>query len=265
MVALEVIWRPNGGQLGARFGKGVRRWGLRCYYPRYVAGRSPDDSAEQSDPSHPESNDDRHPLNVLMGGPWGAVESMAPTVLFVLAYFATGNNLTIAVVVSLGVAAILAAIKMRRGEKPVRVLAGLIGVAVAALWAAYSDDPLGFFQVRVLANILSAIAFAVSIPMKRPLIGVIVGPLMGTGMRWRHDPDLLRAYSRATWLWVILSLVRALIQIPLIATNQLAWLGATPFLFYGLVAITVAGSWWVIKRTLPAGHPGIRHPQTAKE
>ena len=85
-----------------------------------------------------------------------------------------------------------------------------------------------------------------------------------------HEPDhdlrdlirpLLKAYSRVTWLWAILSLVRAAIQIPLIQAGQLAWLGATPFLFYGLVAITIAASWWVIKRTLPADHPGIRQPQ----
>jgi hypothetical protein len=186
---------------------------------------------------------------------------MGPTVLFVLAYFASGSNLGVAVGVALGVAVLLAGLKIFRGERPIRVVTGLLGVAVAALWAAYSDDPLGFFQVRVLANILSALAFAISIVIRRPLIGIIVGPLLGTGMRWRQDPDLLRGYSRATWLWVILSLVRATIQVPLIAAGQLAWLGATPFLFYGLVALTVAGSWWVMKRTLPAGHPGIRHPR----
>jgi hypothetical protein len=198
-----------------------------------------------------------------MGGPWGAVESMAPTVLFVIAYFVAGNNLGIAVAAALGAAAILALIKVRRGERPIRVLAGLLGVAVAALWAAYSDDPLGFFQVRVLANLLSAAAFAISIFVRRPLIGIIVGPLLGTGMQWRQDPDLLKGYSRATWLWVVLSLARAAIQIPLIQNNQLAWLGATPFLFYGLVALTVAGSWWVMKRTLPTDHPGIRHPRAS--
>jgi hypothetical protein len=208
--------------------------------------------------------DDRHPLSVLMGGPWGFIESMGPTVLFVLAYFASGNNLAVAVGVALGVAMLLALLKVRRGERPIRVVSGLLGVAIAALWAAYSDDPLGFFQVRVLANILSALAFAISIFVRRPLIGIIVGPLLGTGMRWRQDPDLLRGYSRATWLWVILSLVRAAIQVPLIAAGQLAWLGATPFLFYGLVALTVAGSWWVMKRTLPADHPGIRHPQLSE-
>ena len=205
--------------------------------------------------------DVRHPLNVLLGGPWGAVESMAPTVLFVLAYFASGSNLTVAVVVALGVAVVLAGIKIARREKPIRVLSGLVGVAIAALFAAYQDDPLGFFQIRVLANILSALAFAGSILIKRPLMGVIIGPVMGTGMRWRQDPDLLKAYSRVTWLWALLSLVRAAIQVPLIEAGQLAWLGATPFLFYGLVALTIAASWWVIKKTLPPGHPGIRHPQ----
>ena len=211
----------------------------------------------------PEGDPERHPVSMLLGGPWGAIESMAPTVLFVLGYFASGNNLVVAVAVSLAVALALAVAKVVRGEKPVRVVTGLLGVAIAALFAAYQDDPLGFFQIRVLANILSALAFAISILIRRPLMGVIIGPLMGTGMRWRKDPDLLRAYSRVTWLWVILSLVRAAIQVPLIQTNQLAWLGATPFLFYGLVALTVAASWWVIRRTLPADHPGIRHPQVS--
>lgn len=220
--------------------------------------------AAQDPPSQAEPTpeiDDRHPLRVLLGGPWGAVESMAPTVLFVLAYFASGNSLAVAVGVALGVAVVLAGVKLVRHEKPVRVLSGLLGVAVAALFAAYQDDPMGFFEIRVLANILSALAFAGSILIKRPLMGVIIGPIMGTGMRWRQDPDLLKAYSRVTWLWAILSLVRAAIQIPLIQAGQLAWLGATPFLFYGLVGITIAASWWVIKRTLPPGHPGIRQPQ----
>jgi len=217
------------------------------------------DPSSQAEPT-PEI-DDRHPLRVLLGGPWGAVESMAPTVLFVLAYFASGNSLAVAVGVALGVALVLAGVKLARHEKPVRVLSGLLGVAVAALFAAYQDDPLGFFEIRVLANILSALAFVGSIAIKRPLMGVIIGPIMGTGMRWRQDPDLLKAYSRVTWLWAILSLVRAAIQIPLIQAGQLAWLGATPFLFYGLVGITIAASWWVIKRTLPPDHPGIRQPQ----
>ena len=87
---------------------------------------------QPADAAPAEPIDDRHPLRVLLGGPWGAVESMAPTVLFVLAYFASGNSLAVAVGVALGVAVILAGVKIARREKPIRVLAGLLGVAVAA-------------------------------------------------------------------------------------------------------------------------------------
>ena len=140
------------------------------------------------------------------------------------------------------------------------MLSGLVGVTVAALFAAWRGSPEAFFTIRVLANVLSALAFAISIFIRRPLLGIIVGPIMGTGMRWRKDPALLKAYSRATWLWVGLSLVRAAIQVPLIIAGNIMLLGATPFLFYGLVALTIAGSWWIIKATLPPGHPGIRQP-----
>lgn len=228
--------------------------------PEEAAGEIAGDLADL-DPQPGAPVDDRHPLTVLLGGPWGAIESMAPTVLFVVAYLIFGNDLGIAVAVALIVAGILALIKLLRHEKPVRVLSGLVGVGAAALFAAYTGRPEAFFEIRVLANVISAAAFALSILIRRPLLGVIIGPIMGTGMRWRKDPALLKAYSRVTWLWVALSLVRAAIQIPLILGGHLVLLGATPFLFYGLVALTIAASWWVIKRTLPEGHPGIRHPQ----
>lgn len=220
-----------------------------------------DATAELADLEGDAAVDDRHPLAVLLGGPWGAVESMAPTVLFVAAYLVSGRDLGIAVIVALVVAGLLAVARLVRKEKPVRVLSGLIGVGAAALFAAYMGRPEAFFEVRVLANIVSAAIFAISIFIKRPLMGVIMGPVLGTGMRWRKDPDLVKAYSRVTWLWVALSLVRAAIQVPLILAGQIVLLGATPFLFYGLVAITIVLSWRVLTKTLPPGHPGVRHPR----
>ena len=85
--------------------------------------------------------------------------------------------------------------------------------------------------------------------------------MLGTRMRWRNDPVLMKAYSRATWWWVLLSLVRGAIQIPLILNDQLVALAAVSVLFYVLVVATVALSWWSIKRTIGGNHPGIRHPQ----
>jgi len=203
--------------------------------------------------------DDRHPLNVLIGGWRGLIESVLPPVLVVLTYYVAGrysdHALSIAIVVVLLVAALLAMLRVIRKERPIRILTVVLGVGVGAMFAATSGNAVDYFWAAVLGNVATAIAFALSILWRWPLLGVIVGPLMGTGRRWREDPDLLKAYSRASWLWV---------RIPLILHDWLGALAVAPVFFYGLVTLTIAGSWVVIKRTLPPGHPGIRHPVLPK-
>lgn len=200
-----------------------------------------------------------------MGGWYGALESAAPPILFVLSYLLSGQNLTVAVIIGIGVGVILAGVRLYRRERPGRVLGALLIVVLGAMFAAYSGNPAYYFWPRVLANLLSALAFAISIVVRWPLLGVIVGPMLGTKMRWRKDPVLMRAYSRATWPWVLLSLVRAAIQIPLILNDALVGLAIVTALFYFLVALTVAASWWIIKRSIPADHPGLRNPEIAAQ
>ena len=43
--------------------------------------------------------------------------------------------------------------------------------------------------------------------------------------------------------------------------NQLWALAASGAFFYALTLVAVVSSWWIIKRSLPADHPGIRHPR----
>lgn len=202
-----------------------------------------------------------HPLAALIGGPRGAIESMLPPVAFVVVYLSTDSNLTAAVVTALVIGLVLAALRLWRGERPVRVTGALLVVVLAAMVAYYTGSAAAYFWPLVLANVASALAFALSILIKWPLLGVIVGPLTGTGMRWRQDPDLLRAYSRASWIWVLLNVVRAAIQIPLIQGEDLWALAAVRPLFYLMVIGVVLWSWVVIRKALPADHPGIRSPR----
>lgn len=202
-----------------------------------------------------------HPLAALIGGPRGALESMLPPVIFVVVYLSTDSNLTAAVISALGIGLVLAGLRLYRGEKPIRVTGALLVVVFAAALAFYTGSAVAYFWPLVLANIASALAFAFSIFIKWPLLGVIVGPITGTGMRWRKDPDLLRAYSRASWLWVLLNIVRAIIQIPLIQGEDLWALAAVRPVFYLMVIGIVFWSWAVIKKALPADHPGIRSPR----
>lgn len=207
----------------------------------------------------------RHPLAALIGGPRGALEGMAPPIAFVFAYALSGSELSWAIGAALVVGVILAIWRVMRGEKPVRVVGALFVVALGALVAAYTGNAVAYFWPLVLANVVSALAFAVSILIRWPLLGVIVGPIVGTRMRWRTDPDLLRAYSRASWLWVALNLIRAAVQVPLIEGENLWALAAVRPIFYLLVLATIWLSWVVIRKSLPADHPGIRNVRSAQD
>lgn len=213
--------------------------------------------------SHAESN--QHPLQALIGGVRGALESILPPLAFVATYIALGGDsdeaLTWAIAVAVGLALIFAIWRLAERKRPTRVIGSLLVVALGAYIAARTGSAAAFFWPRVLLNVLSALAFAVANLVRWPLLGVIIGPIAGTGMQWRKDPDLVRAYTRASWLWVALNLIRAAVLFPLIEADALWGLAASGAFFYVLVIITVLLSWRIIKRSLPSDHLGIRHPR----
>lgn len=199
-------------------------------------------------------------LGTLIGGPRGAVESILPPLAFVSVFVAT-TSIGWAVGTALVLALIFAGWRIAEGRRPTRAVSALLIVAISAYIAVKTDSAVAFFWPRVLVNLISALAFAVSILIRWPLLGVIVGPIVGTRMRWRRDPALVSAYGKASWLWVALCLIRAAVLFPLIEENLLWGLAITGAIFYGLVALTVYLSWRVIRRSLPPDHPGIRHPR----
>ena len=203
-----------------------------------------------------------NPLHDLLGGRRGALESALPSVVFVISYLITGSRLTPALVAALLTAAVLAAARLVRREKPVRVVGGLAGVAIAAVVAARTGNAADYFLPSLLANIASALVWAASIMARWPLLGVIVGFAIGQRTAWRQDPDLMRAYSRASWIWAGSFLVRAAVNTPLYLTDNLVGLGISRVLLgWPMVLLVIAASWWAIRRSLPADHPGIMTPR----
>jgi hypothetical protein len=200
-------------------------------------------------------------LTQLLDGRRAAVDASLPAAGFVAGWLLGGQSIwggTIgAGVLALGVAVW----RLRNGDRPRAVLIGLLGVSVAALIALRTGKAENFFLLQLFSNAASALAWAVSIVIRWPLLGIIVGGVLGQKTRWRRDPALLRAYSRGSGVWVVQYLIRMAVFLPLYSAGMVTALGiARVALSWPLVAACLTVSWWVIRRNLPAGHPGLRHP-----
>lgn len=207
-----------------------------------------------------------NPMHRLLGGWRGGLESAAPSVAFAFVYVLGGQSLTAALVVALVIAGVLAVLRIARREKPVRVLGGLLAVGIAALVAARTGNAADYFLPSLLANAVSALVWALSILVGWPLLGVVVGFALGQKTSWRADPDLVRAYSRASWLWALSFVIRAGVQAPLWLSDNVIGLGiARVVLGWPMVLIIIGLSWWIIRRSLPPDHPGVLHPRASRD
>ena len=199
-----------------------------------MSAGSPDGDGRDADATHepliePQSREDVREERVLLdralGGWRGIIDSGAPTVVFVIVYVATGNNLSVAVWSALGAGVAIALWRMIRRESLQQIFAGLIGVGISAFVASRTQTGEGYFIPGLLQHIGYGLAFLISILIGWPLIGVIVGFLTGQGVRWRADPELRRIYSAASWIWVGVFTLRIAVQVPLYLAGAVAPLG----------------------------------------
>ncbi|GAA2968843.1 DUF3159 domain-containing protein [Actinokineospora diospyrosa] len=201
-------------------------------------------------------------LAELLGGRRGAVDATVPPLAFA-AVWLLSDAIGWAIAAALVAAAVVAGIRVSRGGKVTAVAGSMTAVVVGALVVLYTGRAEDFFLIQLLSNIGSALAWAVSVLIRWPLLGVVVGLLLGQRFRWRRDPALVRAYGRASWVWVLLQYT-----LRTAVFGALWWLGdvaalamARVALSWPLVALVIAVSAAVLRKSLPDDHPGLRHPR----
>jgi hypothetical protein len=217
-------------------------------------------TAPHRESSHQES------LADLLGGRRGAVDATVPPVAFVVGYLLGGGSagqagLVYGVIASLVAALAIGAWRLTHGGGVRAMMVGILGVGLAALIALRTGRPEDFFLLRIFTNIVSALVWMASIAVRWPLLGVVVGLVLGQKASWRRDPALLRAYRIGSYVWVLQYVVRIAVLVPLYLAGQVVALGiAQAALTWPLVAVCLAVSWWVVRSALPPDHPGLRHP-----
>jgi hypothetical protein len=201
------------------------------------------------------------PLKELLGGRRGAVDASIPPAVFVLGWLVSGRSIGWGAAAAIAAGVLVGVWRLVRGRRVTASVAGVAAVAMAAFVALQTGRAEDFFLVQLLSNVASALAWALSILIRWPLLGVVVGLLLGQKTRWRRDPALVRAYGRASWVWVAQYVVRVVVFGLLWWSGWVVALGvARVALSWPLVAATVAVSAVVLRRALPSDHPGLRHP-----
>ncbi|HEY0636976.1 MAG TPA: DUF3159 domain-containing protein [Pseudonocardiaceae bacterium] len=212
---------------------------------------TPETPAVADDPDQP------RPVPTLleqMGGLSGMVASVIPIVVFVVVNAVTGLNP--ALIAALGSAVAIGIWRLVRKEGVQPAVSGAIGVAISALIAYWVGEAKGFFLYGIWASLVYAGVFALSLLVRRPLIGVIWHGLRGDGAAWRQDRRVVRGYDLATAVWLVVFVARFVVQRWLYDTDQEGALGVARLAMgLPLTALALLVTIWAARRAsrlLPA-------------
>jgi hypothetical protein len=114
---------------------------------------------------------DRHLVIEQLGGWRGMVDATLPTVAFIVANALDG--LRTGIWAALGAAVLTFVVRLVRRESVQQAVSGLFGVGIAVAIAAASGQARDFFVFGIVRNAAIGVVLLGSIPLRRPLIGVI--------------------------------------------------------------------------------------------
>ena len=183
-----------------------------------------------------------------LGGKSGIFDSTVPSIFFLIAYNIS-HDLKLCLYLSIGLAAILMVIRLVRRTTLVHSIGGFIAAVFCAYFAWKTGSAKSYYAPSLWKNSAFAAVYGLSIAARFPLIGLILGPILGENLDWRNSKNRYLAYRNATWVWFALFIVRLAIQYPLYKANQLNALGvANVFLGVPLYLVVLWATWMIIKR-----------------
>ncbi len=174
--------------------------------------------------SKAENMGEKELLNKAIGGWRGLIDSALPSTLFIL-IFVFQKNLNNALIASLVLGGVLLVIRLFERRSLTQVFSGFIGLSISVFLTWRTKDASNFFLTGIVTNGIYGFFLLISVLIRKPLIGYLVGSLVGDTSGWLKHPLLVRAYTTVTWLWVAVFGLRLLVQIPLYLNDNIALLG----------------------------------------
>jgi hypothetical protein len=158
-----------------------------------------------------------------MGGVSGLIYSALPVVILVPV--STAFGLLPALIAALSVAAGILVWRLVRRDSVKPALAGFLGVGISALIAWIVGASKGYFLLGIWMSLVWATVFAVSVLIRRPIVGYVWSWVNGHDRSWRRSRRAVLAFDAATLTWVLVFGARFVVQHHLYDADRTGWLG----------------------------------------
>ena len=221
---------------------------------------------------------ERFDAMAAVGGWRGIVESVVPTLVFVLVMAVRPTALVPALVASLSVSAVGLVARLVQRQSPTQVVGGIVLVLVSALWAWRSGEASNFYAAGLMINAAWLVACLVSLLIGWPVVGALMTLWHrvtdesgrsedpdGNGepesadddpavrpSSWRTDPALRGVkfrYHAGTWVLTLMFALRLVVEVPLYLAGEQAvsYLGAARLILgVPLYALTLWFIWLLV-------------------
>lgn len=203
----------------------------------------------------------RAQLSKALGGPRGIVEGAVPTVVFTVVFLTT-DELRPALIAGLGLAVLAVVVRLVQRSTVQFAVNALFGIGVAAAFALRAagaggtpeDAARAFFTPGLIYNGVYAVVLVLTVLIGWPLVGFLVGSVMGDATAWRDNPALVRLCSRLTLVLALPCILRVAVQLPLWLDSQIGLLGVSKIalgwpLQVGAFALMI---WMLSRNKIPA-------------
>jgi hypothetical protein len=192
-------------------------------------------------------HEDREKVLSAFGGKKGLIDSGIPAVIFLIVFNVT-DQLRDALFASIAVSAILTITRLAMRDTVQHAVSGFIGVLICAWFANRTGNASDLYIPKLLTNLGYGTVYLIANLAGWPILGLLLGPILGENLKWRNHPERKRAYMLASWLWVAMFFTRIAVQYPIYRTGNVNLLGTVNLAMgYPLFIATAYGSWQIIK------------------
>lgn len=187
-----------------------------------------------------------------LGGVRGILEAFLPGLLYLTLFVVTGDA-RVSVIAPAVLAILALAFRLVSRQPLVAALSGVLGVVICVVTTLVTGRGEDYFLPGFWINGAWILGLSISLIAGWPLIGFIVGALRGDLTGWRKDRTVLIPARLATTVWLVMFVVRLVVQLPLYFAGEVGWLGVARLVMgVPLFALVILFTWMLFRHVLGA-------------